>query len=40
MDLTVVALYTICDDLSISLGHQEHPQAKMSKVATWVIISK
>ena len=30
MDLTIVALYTICDDLLISLGHQEHRQAKMS----------
>lgn len=30
MDLTIVALYTICDDLLISIGHQEHPQAKMS----------
>ena len=30
MDLTIVAVYTICDDLLISMGHQEHPQAKMS----------
>ena len=30
MDLTIVALYTICDDLLISIGHPEHPQAKMS----------
>ena len=30
MDLTIVAVYTICDDLLISLGHQEHPLAKMS----------
>ena len=30
MDLTIVAVYTICDDLLISIGHQEHPQAKMS----------
>ena len=30
MDLTIVALYTICDDLLIALGHQEHQQAKMS----------
>ena len=30
MDLTIVAVYTICDDLLISTGHQEHPQAKMS----------
>ena len=25
MDLTVVAVYTICDDLLISLGHRYHP---------------
>ena len=30
MGLTIVALYTISDDLLISIGHQEHPQAKMS----------
>ena len=30
MDLTIVVLYTICDDLLISLGHRNHPQAKMS----------
>ncbi len=30
MDLTIVAVYTICDDLLISLGHQDHQQAKMS----------
>jgi hypothetical protein len=30
MDLTIVAVYTICDDLLISLGHSEHPQAEMS----------
>ena len=30
MDLTIVALYTICDDLLISIGHQEHQLAKMS----------
>ena len=30
MDLTIVALYTICDDLLISIEHQEHPPAKMS----------
>lgn len=29
MDLTIVAVYTICDDLLISLGHQDHPLAKM-----------
>ena len=30
MDLTIVAVYTMCDDLLISLGHQDHPLAKMS----------
>ena len=30
MDLTIVAVYTICADLLISLGHQNHPQARMS----------
>jgi hypothetical protein len=30
MDLTIVAVYTICDDLLISLGHQEHPLTEMS----------
>ena len=30
MDLTIVAVYTICDDFLISCGHQEHPLAKMS----------
>ena len=30
MDLTIVAVYTICDDLLISLGHQEHPQTQMT----------
>ena len=30
MDLTIVAVYTICDDLLISIGHPEHPQAKRS----------
>ena len=30
MDLTIVALYTICDDLLISTGHHDHAQAKMS----------
>ena len=30
MDLTIVALWTISDDLLISIGHPEHPQAKMS----------
>ena len=30
MDLTIIAVYTICDDLLISLGHQEHPQTQMT----------
>ena len=30
MDLTIVAVYSICDDLLISLGHQEHPQTQMT----------
>ena len=30
MDLTIVAVYTIPDDLLISIGHKEHPQTKMS----------
>ena len=30
MDLTIVAVYTICDDFLIAQGHQEHPLAKMS----------
>ena len=30
MDLTIVAVYTICDDFLIACGHQEHPLAKMS----------
>ena len=30
MDLTIVALYTICDYLLISLGHPNDPRAKMS----------
>ncbi|MYC78880.1 hypothetical protein F4X10_24200 [Candidatus Poribacteria bacterium] len=29
MDWTIVAVYTICDDLLISLGHQEHPLTEM-----------
>ncbi|MDE0686757.1 MAG: hypothetical protein OXI61_01195 [Candidatus Poribacteria bacterium] len=32
MDLTIVAVYTICDDLLISLGHQKHPLTEMSDV--------
>jgi hypothetical protein len=41
MDLTIVAVYTICDDLLISIGHQEHPQAKMSdaEVMTTVLVA-
>ena len=30
MDLTIVAVYTICDDFLIAQGHQEHCLAKMS----------
>ena len=30
MDLTIVAVYTIPDDLLISIGHKEHPQTKKS----------
>ena len=30
MDLTIVAVYTICDDFLIAQNHQEHPLAKMS----------
>lgn len=41
MDLTIVAVYTICDDLLISLGHQDDPRAKMSdaEVMTTAIIA-
>ena len=41
MDLTIVAVYTICDDLLISLGHHEHPLAKMSdaEVMTTALIA-
>ena len=41
MELTIVAVYTICDDLLISLGHQTHPQAKMTdaEVMTTAIIA-
>ena len=41
MDLTIVAVYTISDDLLISLGHQEHPLAKMldAEVMTTAIIA-
>ena len=37
MDLTIVALYTICDDLLISIGHRNHPQAKMSDAEVMTI---
>jgi len=30
MDFAIVALYTICDDLLIAIGHRENSQAKMS----------
>ncbi|MYA56885.1 IS982 family transposase [Candidatus Poribacteria bacterium] len=41
MDLTIVAVYTICDDLLISLGHQDDPRAKMSdaEVMTTALIA-
>ena len=41
MDLTIVAVYTICDNLLISLGHQEHSLAKMSdaEVMTTALIA-
>ena len=41
MDLTIVAVYTICDDLLISLGHSEHPQTQMSdaEVMTTALIA-
>ena len=41
MELTIVAIYTICDDLLISLGHQTHPQARMTdaEVMTTAIIA-
>ena len=28
MDFDIVAVYTICNDLLIARGHQEHPLAK------------
>lgn len=37
MDLTIVGLYTICEDLLISIRHQEHPQAKMSDAEVMTI---
>jgi len=41
MDLTIVAVYTICDDLLISLGHQDDPRAKKSdaEVMTTALIA-
>ena len=41
MEITIVAVYTIIDDLLISLGHRTHPQAKMSdaEVMTTAIIA-
>ena len=41
MALTIVAIYTICDDLLISLGYQTHPQARMTdaEVMTTAIIA-
>ena len=41
MDLTIVAVYTICDDLLISLGHQEHPQTQMTdaEVMTTAVVA-
>ncbi len=41
MDLVIVVVYTICDDLLISIGHCTHPQAQMSdaEVMTTAIIA-
>ncbi len=41
MELTIVAVYTICDDLLISLGHHSNPRVKMSdvKVMTAAIVA-
>ena len=41
MDLTIVAVYTMCDDFLIAQGHQEHPLAKMSdaEVMTTALIA-
>lgn len=41
MELNIVAIYTICDDLLISIGHHTHPQAKMSdaEVMTAAIVA-
>ena len=41
MNLTLVAVWTICDDLFISLGHQDDARAKMSdaEVMTTALIA-
>ncbi len=41
MELTIVAVYTICDDLLKFIGHRTHPQAQMSdaEVMTTAIIA-
>jgi hypothetical protein len=41
MDLTIVAVYTICDDFLIAQGHQDHPLAQMSdaEVMTTALIA-
>ena len=41
MELTIVAVYTICDDLLISLGYHTDPQAQMTdaEVMTTAIIA-
>lgn len=41
MELTIVAVYTICDDLLISRGHYTDPQSKMSdaEVMTTAIVA-
>ena len=41
MDLTIVAVYAICDGFFIAHGHQEHPLATMSdaEVMTTALIA-
>ena len=41
MELTIVAVYTICDDLLMALGHHTDPQAQMTdaEVMTTAIIA-
>ena len=41
MELTIEAVYTICDDLLISRGHYSDPQAKISdtEVMTAAIVT-